>query len=273
MDIRHINPKNWDFYKTCRLQEKISLRRKYDSPQESAIALERQPTISPISVNIELRHLRASMNTATRWQLMHKNPWEKLPLISIPKTTPAFMMLDDCELLLSVINKQWLKDFVIFALNTGCRRGEILSLRWADIQIENRVANITNRVDFTTKGGEQKIIALNDAVLMVLNRLKASACQEYVFVDEHARRLQPSRVTHEFKKYIRLVGLSPKLRVHSCRHSFASILCSKNVSIFSVSKLLFHSSTKTSEIYAHAVLSNLHSEVDKIHIGMNPLQN
>ncbi|HLP82375.1 MAG TPA: site-specific integrase, partial [Nitrosomonas sp.] len=269
MDIRNISPKHWDDFKTYRLQEKICLRRKFITAQETAIAIDKQPAISPVSVNIELRHLKSSMNTATRWQLIPKNPWEKLPLISIPKVTPPFMMVEDAELLLSGITKQWLKDMVIFGLNTGCRRGEILSLRWSDIDTEKRIANITNRADFVTKGGEQKVIALNDAAVMVLNRRKAAACQEFIFTDELGRKIQPSRATHEFKKYVRLAGLPAKLHLHSCRHSFASILVGTGTSIFSVSKLLNHSSTRTSEIYSHAILSNLHTEVDKIRIGMS----
>lgn len=45
------------------------------------------------------------------------------------------------------------------------RRGELLSLRWQDINTELRIARISNRDDFTTKSGEERIVALNDAAL------------------------------------------------------------------------------------------------------------
>jgi integrase len=224
--------------------------------------------VSAISVNIELKNLRAAMSTAVRWELISKNPFDKLPFVTIPKRTPAFLTIENADTLLAVIKKQWLRDFIIFAVNTGMRRGEILSLRWCDVDVTARLARITNTDEFTAKGDEQRIVSLNDSALIVVNRCKRSPRHEFVFSDDEGRRMLKDRITHAFKKAVRAAGLPEGLHLHSTRHSFASLLVGSGTSLFTVSKLLGHSSAKTSEIYSHLLPQHLHNEVDKISIGI-----
>jgi integrase len=268
MDINSITPKQWDDFKTYRMNERKQLRQKFDTPEEAATARDQSPLVSAASVNVALRHIKAAMSTAARWQLIVKNPFERLPLVTIPKRTPAFLTIQDAERLLSGIAEPWLKDFIIFAINTGMRRGEILSLRWSDIDAGARVARITNTDEFTTKSGEERTVSLNDAALMVVNRLKVSKRHDYIFTCEHGRRLNADRVTHAFKAAIRAAGLPEGLHLHSTRHSFASLLVGGGTSLFTVSKLLGHSNSKTSEIYSHLLPSHMQHEVDKINIGI-----
>jgi integrase len=275
MDINSITPKHWDEFKTRRMNERVQTRRTFNTPEEAAAFQEQSPFISAAFVNVTLRHIKAAMSTAARWQLITKNPFERLPLVTIPKRTPAFLTIQDAERLLSVSGDAWLKDFIIFAINTGMRRGEILSLRWSDIDTGARVARITNTDNFTTKSGEERTVSLNDAALMVVKRLKVSKHHEYLFSCEYGRRLNADRVTHAFKSAVRAAGLPEGLHLHSTRHSFASLLVGGGTSLFTVSKLLGHSNSKTSEIYSHLLPSHMQHEVDKINIGIAsaPLKN
>jgi integrase len=260
--LTKITPKHFDTYKVSRLNECVQARLGVDE-------LERK--LSPITINIELRTLRAALSTAERWQLISKNPFEGLSQISIAKRTPAFLTVAQAETLLSCVDEQWLKDFIIFAINTGMRRGEILSLRWADIDTIARVARITNRQDFKTKSGEQRNVSLNDAALMVVNRRLSQTQHEYVFTDDEGRKILKDRITHSFKAAVRKAGLPDGVHLHSTRHSFASFLVAGGTSLFTVSKLLGHSSAKTSEIYSHLLPQHMQTEVDKINIGIGEL--
>ena len=260
LPLDKITAKHFDLYKVARLHECVQARLGVDELRRS---------VSPITVNIELRTLRAALNTAVRWHLIEKNPFEKLALISIPKRTPAFLTKEEAVRLLAAIRDDWLKNFVIFAINTGMRRGEILSLRWSDVDTVARVARITNTEDFTTKSGEQRAVALNDAAVMVVNRCVRSSDHTFIFTDDQGRKILKDRVTHAFKLAIRAAGLPEGLHLHSTRHSFASILVAGGTSLFTVSKLLGHSNAKTSEIYSHLLPQHLQSEVDKINIGIN----
>jgi integrase len=262
-----ITPKHWDAYKTTRLHEKKHLQGHFPTEDEKTIALQAQSTISVGSVNIELRSILAAMNTAVRWELIPKNPFVNQSLVTVPKRTPAYLTAPDAERLLEAIKEDWFRDIVIFAINTGMRRGELLSLRWQDIDTETRLARITNRVDFTTKSGEQRIVSLNDAALSVLDRRRLRSKCDAVFTDDRGRILTPDTVSHKFKRTVRAVNLPDALHLHSLRHSFASLLVGSGTSIFTVSQLLGHSSVKTSQIYAHLLPQHLHSEVRKIDIG------
>jgi integrase len=269
-DINKITPKHWDLFKTVRLGEKYVHRGTINDPKKPKVVNGEEKTISPVTVNLSLRSLKAALNTAVRWRLIPSNPFEKLSPATVPKRTPPFLSLDDAEKLLDAIPEKWFKDFVIFALNTGMRRAEILSLRWCDINHTARIAKITNQEDFTTKSGEERVISLNDAALMVLNRRPKSKFNEYIFNKASGRRMEPGVATHKFKQAVRKAGLPESLHLHSTRHSFASLLVGSGTSIFTVSKLLGHSTTKTSEIYAHLLPQHLHREVDKISIGLQP---
>ena len=248
LSLKSITPRHWDAYKTARLSQK---------------------KVAVSTVNIELRSLRAAFSTAARWELIAKNPFMGLSLVSVPKKTPAFLTIQDAERLLVAIKENWFRDVVIFAINTGLRRGELLSLRWKDVDQQLQIARITNREDFTTKSGEERIVSLNDAALSVLNRRRQSPLCDYIFTDDKGVPLTPDTVSHKFKRVIRAAKLPEALHLHSLRHSFASLLVGSGTSLFTVSKLLGHSSTKTSEIYSHLLPQHMQKEVDKITIGNN----
>jgi integrase len=275
IEITQITAQHWDLFKTQRLNDKLCLRRKYDTPKQTAVALKNQTTVSATTVNVALRHLKASMSTATRWGLIQKNPFERLPLVTVPKKTPAFLTVQDAELLISSITKEWLRDIVVFALNSGMRRNEILFLRWVNVDTEKRVSRISNTDEFTTKSKQERTVAMNDAALMVLNKRKVAATSDYVFTDDIGRRILPCRWSHAFKAAVRASPLSPQLQEnlhgHSCRHSFASALVGENnISLQTVSVLLGHSTVKMSEQYSHLVPNQLLTAVNTLDFGMSP---
>jgi integrase len=257
--LEKINARHYDNYKVTRLREPVQ------GKISKKVKIKR--TMNPITVNIELRSLRAAMSTAVRWQFIEKNPFERLGLISITRSTPAFLTTENVHTLLNATERPWLRDMIIFAINTGLRRGELVSLRWSDIDTEHRIARIINRVDFTTKSGEERIIVLNDAAIAVINRCVHSKKHEYLFSREEGMRVMGDWLTAAFKSAARKAGLPEGIHLHSTRHSFASLLVGSGTSIYTVSKLLGHSSAKTSEIYSHLLPQHLHNEVAKISIG------
>jgi site-specific recombinase XerD len=74
-------------------------------------------------------------------------------------------------------------------------------------------------------------------------------------------------VTHKFKKYLIASGLKncESLNVHSLRHTFASHLVMAGVDLYSVSKLLGHSSVKITETYAHLLPDHLKKPINLLH--------
>ena len=69
-------------------------------------------------------------------------------------------------------------------------------------------------------------------------------------------------LSHKFAGYVENAGINLKLNFHSLRHTFASWLVQRGVSIYEVSKLLGHSEIKTTQIYAHLRSENLSNAVE-----------
>ena len=86
---------------------------------------------------------------------------------------------------------------------------------------------------------------------------------EIVFHNKYGGKLLETTVSHYFKLYVVDAEINDKLHFHSLRHSFASALVMSGVSLYAVQKLLGHSNSKTTEIYAHLLPQQLHYEINK----------
>ena len=226
-------------------------------------------TLSPTTVNIELRALRAALNTALRWGLIERNPFARLKLVSVPEATPSFFSREDFQKLISFIKEEWLKEVVIFAVLTGMRRGEITNLRWQDVDLTRKILTIQSSPTFKTKNGKRRVIPISDTALYILSAKKDRDISEYVFT-LNAAKISEGWLTHAFKKAVYDVRLKDdRLHFHSLRHTFASWLVQDGVSIYAVKELLGHSNVRTTEVYSHLTGSVLHAEVNKIVIALN----
>ncbi len=200
--------------------------------------VERVKIISKTTVNIELRTCRAAFNIALKWQYLENNPFKGVKLFQVPKKGREYFKVEEINFLLANISQQWLHDVVIFALNTGCRRGEVTNLKWDDINIERREINIRHSLSFTVKGRTERTIPMNDAVFDLLYN-KNRTC-EFVLTNASGGKLCPDFLWKLFKKTILRVGLNPKFHFHHLRHTFATLLIQQGVPIYEVQKLLGH---------------------------------
>ena len=76
------------------------------------------------------------------------------------------------------------------------------------------------------------------------------------------RAIKQDHISKKFKKHIRRLDINQTLNFHSLRHTFASRLVQKGVSIYHVSKLLGHASVTTTQIYAHLRTDDLRKSVE-----------
>ena len=255
-------PQHFDAYKTQR-QKPIKVVTLKDGHKT-----EMEKTIRPVTVNIELRTLRAFFNTAVRWRLLESNPF-KIQLMRIPEKTPTFITKQEFQKLLSVIEEQWLKEIIIIAVSTGLRRGELVNLIWENVDLNRKLLCIESSPTFRTKAGRMRIIPLNDTALYILKTKQGRDASGYVFT-LNGKQIFADWITHLFKRYVRLANLSNQdIHFHSLRHSFASWLAQDGTSVYVIKDLLGHSDVKTTQIYSHLQLESLHSEVNKISVSIN----
>ena len=244
--LNEITPQAIDKYKVKRLRE-----------------------ISPVSVNIELRMLKAAFGTAKRWNLVRRNPFNDVPFLRIPEQVPLSLTHEEFQKFISMIRESWFKELVIFAVLTGMRRGEILNLRWQDVNLAGRVLLIQSNENFITKHGKKRIVPLSDLAVTILESKLKKQTNEYVFT-LNDKKISGGWVTHLFKRYVRESKLSnPKFRFHSLRHTFCTWLVESGVPLAHVQQIVGHSSITVTEGYSHLTANNLQTAVNKISISLN----
>jgi integrase len=222
--------------------------------------------INPVTVNIRLAKLKAALNTAKRWGLLDKNPFEGVRMVSVPETIPIHLTEIEFRTLYSSIEEEWLRDVVLFAVLTGMRRGEIVNLHWKDVDATRKTIVIQSSPTYRTKQGRRRVIPMNDQVFALLESKRAYGSDPTGLVFTlNGGKIFEDWITHKFKAYVRaLLPGNAGVHFHSLRSTFATWLVQKSVSIYEVQKLLGHSSITVTQIYSHLAPNELHSTVNKI---------
>jgi integrase len=229
----------------------------------------RLKNVGPVTVNIELRALKAGLAVAKRWKLVSCNPFEGLSLVPVPEREPVFYTKNDFHRLVSMIKEDWLRHVVIFSALTGMRQGEILSLRWDQVDLGRGMVRIETSKLFRTKSGKRRTIPLSRAADALLRALKMGSPTDLVFT-LHGEPLKSRWVGEKLRRYIRKNGFNRGLNYHALRHSFASWLAMDGVSIYQISKLLGHSDVSvTQDFYGHLQPDSLRDAVNRITINQN----
>jgi site-specific recombinase XerD len=227
----------------------------------------RAKTCSPHTVNIEFRTLRAAFNCAVKWEIIADSPFMKSKQLKIPERTPQHFTKEEFLKFHSAVTEPILKELFLLAVLTGVRQGEILHLQWSQVDFERKLIHITNSDSFTTKSGRCRTIAISEAALELLCRIRQRRDGSTYVFNRQGEKLTQSYVEHKFKKYLREVGLNDKLNFHSLRHTFATLLIEQSASIYELQKLLGHYDIKTTQMYTHLSASELHATVNKISLG------
>ncbi len=156
-----------------------------------------------------------------------------------------------------------LPSFIRLALATGCRKNELLKLKWTAIDWTRKTLNLEG---IETKSGKRRTIPLNAQALDALrtmhawvNRRVPSA--EWVFAMENAARL--TTLQKGFSAACRRLKIE-NFRIHDLRHTFASWLVMTGESLYVVKELLGHSSITVTERYAHLAPSQTRNAVEKM---------
>lgn len=156
-----------------------------------------------------------------------------------------------------------LADFIQLALNTGCRRDEMLRLEWCRVNLKS---NLIHLEGVNTKSGRRRGVPLNQGArqsLLNLARFRAEHCpaSPWVFSHKDGKRMQS--VKRSFSTACEKAGIV-NFRVHDLRHTCASWLVSAGQSLPAVRDLLGHSTIKMTERYAHLAPENVRLAVNAL---------
>ena len=228
--LDHITTELVEKYKTHRRNEVLG-RGKY---------ADRDPRDVPMAtINRELSCLRRIFNLAIAWGKMEKNPVKGVRFFREEMLPERVLTDEEIRVLLLCCNTVT-ADVVQFALNTGMRRGEILGLRWDQGDLLTGYITVTR-----TKSGKQRKSPINDTVRDLLERQPRQGM--FVF---HRNGKPAKSVRTDFEKSVRRAAIG-HCRFHDLRHTFATRLVLRGVSLPVVKELLGHSTITTTMRYAH----------------------
>lgn len=239
----------WSDQITAEIVEQYKVRRRKEVLAWGKYA-GRDPRDVPMStINRELSCLRRIFNLAIAWDKVEKNPVKGVRFFR-EETVPERVLTDDETELLLLCCNVITADVVRFALHTGMRRGEILNLRWAQVDLEGGYITVTR-----TKSGKQRKIPINQTVRQVLESQMRRG--PLVF---HRKGKPAKSVRTTFEQAVKKAGIG-HCRFHDLRHTFATRLVLAGVPLPVVKELLGHSTITTTMRYSHPTPESKRSAV------------
>lgn len=209
----------------------------------------------PGTVNRILANLKTVLSKAVEWEIggLDKNVAKQVKALRDPPHLDRFLSQEEAERLLHAVRKShspMLPFIISFLLSTGARRREALDARWQYIDLDNGLWTIP-----VTKSGKPRHVPLSTQAVAVLIEAKAAAARlmrapsSWVFPNPTTAKpyttiFQPWDICR------RSVGLAD-VRIHDLRHSFASALVNRGMTLYDVKEILGHSNIATTQRYAH----------------------
>jgi integrase len=197
--------------------------------------------LSNNSIDVYFKKVNATLNQAVKEKIIIENP---IRYIEKPKKEETEILFLTKEELQKVINTDFFdneaKNAFILSCYTGLRVSDIKNLKWKHIN-NNKIQLVQ------TKTKNAVYIPLNQNALNLLEKQKHN--MESVFnLSEHE-----SSINRTVKKLIKLTEINKKIHFHCARHTFATLLVSSGVNIFTISKLMGHKDIKSTLVYAKVI--------------------
>ena len=256
------------------------------------------------------------LSTACKWELIEYNPCNNVTPPSKEAVEKInYFTLEQAEIFLKTLDLQYTTDykehqrtasngtiynvksyketrgiseqlrlFFYMALFGGFRRGELIALKWSDIDFNKGIVHVIKAVGLagsityekTTKNHTTRSVYLPNGVMEMLKTYKSNqniqrlklgekwVGNDNIFIQWNGKQMDISTPTHTFKSIIKKYNLTadnehklPSITLHGLRHTNATLLIASNTDIRTVSSRLGHSNTSTTlNIYAHSLEQN-----------------
>jgi integrase len=201
--------------------------------------------VCPATSNREMALLKHMFNMAERWGQHHgANPVRLVKFL--PENNLRFETLsEEQEERLLMASPPYLREMILFAINTGLRTSDIFNLQWMEVDIEQR------RLKKIVKKSDKPLsLPLNETAFGIIEARLAVQHGPYVFYSPMTGD-RFKDVKGALLAAVKRAGL-PKITWHMFRHTFASRLTRDGVDVVTVKDLLGHSDISTTMRYAHS---------------------
>lgn len=246
-------------------------------------------SLAPRSIGQVHAILHGALKQAVAWHAISRNPVGREAGVVSPKPAKREMQFLDTRqvrAMLAAVSGDRLEVLYVAAVFTGLRLGELLALRWRDVDVDGRALTVQHTL--TREDGKwilrqpktphsRRTVRLAPVVAESLRAHYITEAERLlglghriepdslVFSDRWGDPINPWHVTErEFKPLLRREGL-PVIRFHDLRHTFASMMLSEGVRVDIVSRMLGHSTPAvTLSVYAHLMPGDEEAAVDRL---------
>jgi len=217
--------------------------------------------------NATINRYKSALSVVFRYACVQynlpSNPVQLIP--SKPEDNHRVRYLSTLErkrLLNACKEADWSKLYllVLIAITTGARRGELLGLRWSDIDFERQTAYVQ-----TTKNGQPKVLPLTDDVVREMTKFKQQD-SSLIFNS----KVKPDKAFHFNKQWQRALNEAEvdNFRFHDLRHTTASYLAQSGASLLEIADVLGHKQISVTKRYAHLCIDHKSNLINKVMKGI-----
>jgi integrase len=210
------------------------------------------PSKKPASPATQVRYLAALSHAFTiavrEWGWLEENPVKKVRRPQEPRGRVRFLSDEERVGLLEACRKsknRLLYPVVVLALSTGARQGEILWLRWRNIDLQRGTALLEE-----TKNGERRTLPLTGHVLDVLRNFARVRRMDSDLVFPNRNGKKPASLRGPWEEALRQAGIT-NFRFHDLRHSCASYLAMNGATPVEIAAVLGHKTLIMVKRYSH----------------------
>lgn len=223
--------------------------------------------VKPRTINAEIQILRLMFKLARQWGMHSDNPAEGLASLKIEREEDVqYLSRQDARRLLQNCS-EWFVPVAFLILNTGLRKGEIETLLWEDVDLDNRLLYVRNRNQRTSAESEREI-PINDALYDVLVSHRRKHPEDVlVFTDKNKNPIHKNLLRDELKKAALGAGLNNVTQLKVLRQTFAAQLVMQGVALKTFKELMGYNEAQAALRYEQMTMNSKRSAVAKIDFG------
>ena len=233
--------------------------------------------VSVTTINNYIRNIRVFFNWMEREYIIRKNPMKRIRQLKYNRQAKVFLSDEDLKKFLSKFDKSYFtehRDYVMIMLmlDSGMRLGECSTVLVTDLELARKRINLRAE---ETKGRKDRTVYFSPKTEIVLRRwlqFKDRYVEsDYLFpIKEHGGSIGVGNFESNFKKYILRAGLNEEYTPHCLRNNFAKRCLMNGMDIFTLSKILGHSSVEVTE---QAYLDLTDEDISKQYHRASPMGN
>lgn len=265
------------------------LHRLNSSDVQSAINGATAKGLSPLTVKQLYVVINKGLKMAASWGLLPRNPAEHVILPRVEHKQVEMIQPEAIKQLFTKASEDRHYPLLVLMATTGARVGELLALRWEDVDLDGGTINIEHTLENSRANGiklaptktdkSRRQIPVPPMAVQALRAHRADQNErrlslgdvynseiDFVFATDIGTGINHSNLNNRWwKPLVASVGLPKGTRMHHLRHSVASIALHENVPGATVSAMLGHSNTATTyRIYSHALPDSLKEASDAV---------